>query len=201
MSVCRYPRAVSRPALAAGLVVLGWAMVSWGGNGAQGLPPAAPPVAAADAVGTPQPRLRTVALKVGDADLVAEIACSREEQARGLMHRASLADGEGMLFVFERPAWLSFWMKDTPLPLTVAYLDAQGVIRELHDLQPLSTTRIDSQGPDLQFALEVPRGWFLRHGITAGSSVATAAGPLATLRCTASGAPPPDLRRVVPAAD
>lgn len=139
------------------------------------------------ATGLAQPRLPTVMLRVAGAELAAEVACRRQEQERGLMHRASLGEGEGMLFVFDRPYWLSFWMKDTPLPLTVAYLDAQGVIRELHDLQPFDTTRVDSQRADLQFALEVPRGWFVRHGIGLGSTIATASGPLAGFRCATAG--------------
>ncbi len=139
-----------------------------------------------------QARLPKVALRVGGVWLTAEVACDRDAQARGLMHRASLGEGEAMLFVFGRPSWLSFWMKDTGIPLTVAYLDARGVIRELHDLEPFDTRRVDSQDGELLFALEVPRGWFARHGVGVGSVVATADGPLAGFRCVVSapGGPP-----------
>jgi hypothetical protein len=143
--------------------------------------------ASGNAAGRGQARLPTVALRVREASLTAEVACDQNAQARGLMHRASLGDGEGMLFVFERPSWLSFWMKDTGLPLTVAYLDARGVIRELHDLEPFDTRRVDSRDGELQFALEVPRGWFARHGAGVGSVVTTAAGPLEGLRCGLEG--------------
>jgi hypothetical protein len=174
---------LTRAAVALAAIALPWGLSP--PAGAQPLHEAVPRLAhgPADPAARAQPRLPTVELRVGDAQLSAEVACDREAQARGLMHRDSLGEGEAMLFAFERPSWLSFWMKDTSIPLTVAYLDAQGVIRELHDLQPLSTTRIDSQGPDLQFALEVPRGWFLRHGVGVGSAVTTTAGPLAGFRC------------------
>ncbi|MCU0971773.1 MAG: DUF192 domain-containing protein [Gammaproteobacteria bacterium] len=144
--------------------------------------------ASGNVAGRGQARLPTVALRVREASLTAEVACDQNAQARGLMHRASLGDGEGMLFVFERPSWLSFWMKDTGIPLTVAYLDARGVIRELHDLEPFDSRRVDSRDGELQFALEVPRGWFARHGVGVGSVVATAAGPLDGFRCRPGGA-------------
>ena len=118
-----------------------------------------------------QERLPTVKLTVGRALVNAEVADEDSERAKGLMGRKELADGQGMLFVFGAPQPMSFWMHDTVIPLSIAYINAQGVIREIHDLKPLDETPVQSAFDDLMFALEVPQGWFERNNILPGDRI------------------------------
>lgn len=119
----------------------------------------------------PQPPLRESELTVGTAKVLAEVAETGEQRQTGLMYREKLEDGRGMLFVFTEPQPLGFWMKNTTVPLSIAYINAEGVIREIHDLQPLDETPVQSLFRDLLYALEVPQGWFARHKILPGDRV------------------------------
>ena len=83
------------------------------------------------------------------------------------MRRKEVRDGEGMLFVFESDRKLAFWMKDTLVPLTIAYAASDGRILEFHDMTPLSLAPIESSRA-ARYALEVPQGWFSRVGVAAG---------------------------------
>lgn len=119
----------------------------------------------------PQQELPKIALTVRDIRIDAEVADDPDEKTIGLMGRKELAEGEGMLFVFSRPQPMGFWMKDTLIPLSIAYLNAAGIIREIHDMQPLEENSIPSVFQDLVYALEVPQGWFAKNGILAGDKV------------------------------
>ena len=118
----------------------------------------------------PNPTLRKALLSVGAATISAEIAATEDERARGLMYRKKLADGEGMLFVFETDQVLSFWMKNTILPLSLAYLSSEGRIVRILDLEPRSLAPRSSER-SVRYALEVPRGWFGRAGVSVGDLV------------------------------
>ncbi len=102
--------------------------------------------------------------------LEVEIAKTHEEKARGYMERKKIPEGTGMLFIFDRDQILSFWMKDTPTPLSIAYLDSKGTIKEIHDLTPFSLAAITS-AVSCRYALEVPQGWFEKNDITVGSTI------------------------------
>jgi uncharacterized membrane protein (UPF0127 family) len=102
--------------------------------------------------------------------LSAEIAANDEDRGRGLMFRKTLSDGEGMLFVFESDQRLSFWMKNTTVPLSIAYVSSDGRIIEIKDMEPLSLAPVESER-SVRFALEVPRGWFARAGAAAGDTL------------------------------
>lgn len=104
------------------------------------------------------------------AFLQVELARTPEERARGLMRRKSLADGEGMLFIFERDETLSFWMKDTLIPLSIAFIASDGRIVEIRDMRPLDLNPVKS-GRSVRYALEVPQGWFERAGVKPGDTV------------------------------
>lgn len=119
----------------------------------------------------PQPTLPKVVLTIGKTRVNAEIADDPKEKEVGLMGRKELAEGDGMLFVFAHPQRLDFWMKDTLVPLSIAYINAQGIIREIHDMKPLDTNTTDSIFEDLVYALEVPQGWFAKSGILTGDRV------------------------------
>jgi uncharacterized membrane protein (UPF0127 family) len=107
-------------------------------------------------------------LRVGTVDIVAQIAISPAEQQKGLMYRKSLPENGGMLFPYPTPRELSFWMANTPLPLDIGFFDAQGTLREIHRLMPYDTNPVRSRGQNLQFALEMPQGWFAKHGLFQG---------------------------------
>jgi uncharacterized membrane protein (UPF0127 family) len=115
----------------------------------------------------PNPRLKTAAIKVGGAEVQAEIARTDVERERGLMFRTSLEDGKGMLFVFDRDERLSFWMKNTLIPLSLAYIASDGTIRQIVDLVPGSLASIQAER-SVRYALEVPKGWFDRAGVRVG---------------------------------
>ena len=115
----------------------------------------------------PQKELTTVELRAGSVSVLAELARSPQEQATGLMFRKSLAEGKGMLFVYEADQRLSFWMKNTLVPLSIAYLASDGTIREIHDMEPQSLKPVSSTR-SVRYALEVPKGWFDRVGLKVG---------------------------------
>jgi len=105
-----------------------------------------------------------------DADtIVAEVARTEDEQATGLMHREALAEDGGMLFVFQDYEERSFWMKDTWIPLDIAFMDPTFRITGIAALEPESEELVDSPGR-AQFALEVNRGWFEAHGVSVGDT-------------------------------
>jgi uncharacterized membrane protein (UPF0127 family) len=119
----------------------------------------------------PQEELPTTTLRIGTATLRAEVADQPDQRTLGLMGRTELADGHGMLFVFPAPQPMAFWMRGTLLPLSIAYINGAGVIREIHDLQPLDETSVRSNFRDLVYALEVPQGWFGKNNILPGDRI------------------------------
>lgn len=112
----------------------------------------------------------TLELTVGGAVFRVEQAVTPEQRERGLMFREHLGEREGMLFVFEEERMLSFWMRNTPLPLSIAFIDARGVIVHMADLVPHSERPVSSRVP-ARFALEVNRGAFERAGVAVGDLV------------------------------
>jgi uncharacterized protein len=125
-----------------------------------------------------QPRLQTMKLYVGAKELNAELALKPVEIYTGMMWRTNMAETEGMLFVFSAPEPRAFYMRNTYVPLSAAYIDPEGIIQEIHDLQPLNETPVQSKSANIQFVLEVPQGWFKRHGISTGMLVRTQHGEL-----------------------
>lgn len=100
-----------------------------------------------------------------------EVAATDPARARGLMYRTELADGDGMLFVFERDADHTFWMKNTLISLDMVFIAADGRIVGIHpDAKPLSTALVGVGHPS-RFVLEVPGGWAARHGVAPGQRV------------------------------
>lgn len=99
-----------------------------------------------------------------------EIAAKQEERNYGFMNRKHIPAGTGMLFVFEEEQQLSFWMKNTPHPLSIAYIDKNGKIRDIFDMEPYSLSPILSTR-SVMYALEVPKGWYDANGIKVGDHV------------------------------
>jgi uncharacterized membrane protein (UPF0127 family) len=109
-------------------------------------------------------------LAIGGQKLMAEIASTPEQRSTGLMHRFSLRPDHGMLFVFDRPEPQGFWMKNTFIPLSIAFIGDDGRILNIEDMAPQSEATHWSRGP-ARFALEMRKGWFAEHGIKAGDGV------------------------------
>ena len=114
--------------------------------------------------------LPTVALTINGQKIVAEVASSPQDRATGLMNRFSLQPDHGMLFVFERPEPLGFWMRNTFIPLSIAFLDSRGRILNIEDMAPQTENTHWSTGPGL-YALEMRKGWFVERGIRPGDRV------------------------------
>jgi uncharacterized membrane protein (UPF0127 family) len=104
------------------------------------------------------------------AAVKAEIARTPEEKGKGLMYRRKLPDGNGMLFVFEMDQVVSFWMKNTYIPLSIAYITNEGRIIEIKDMYPRNEESVTSSR-SVRYALEVPQGWFSRVGVREGDRV------------------------------
>jgi uncharacterized membrane protein (UPF0127 family) len=117
-------------------------------------------------------------LWLGAEEMVAELALTGLQMQTGMMFRTNLAENAGMLFAFPAPHRASFWMKNCPLPLSAAYIDPEGVILEIHDLQPYNTNSVTASSEQVQYVLETNRGWFGRHHVTTGMLIRTEHGPL-----------------------
>lgn len=134
------------------------------------LPLALIPMTSSSMTGKPNTGLPTTRLTIGPHTITVEVASNDPQRAIGLMHRFSLAQDSGMLFVFEAPARRSFWMANVHFPLSIAFIDAQGTIVNIEDMAPHDVRATWSAGPVL-YALEMRKGWFAQKGITAGARV------------------------------
>ena len=114
----------------------------------------------------------TIAGGNGNVSIIAEIARTDEQRERGYMFREEVKDGEGMLFIFERDQILSFWMKNTQVPLSIAFIAHDGRILEIFNMEPEDLNPVRSSR-SARYALEVPRGWFDRVGIQQGDRLDT----------------------------
>ncbi|GGD64930.1 DUF192 domain-containing protein [Lacimicrobium alkaliphilum] len=108
-----------------------------------------------------------VQIKVAGKVLTLELAQSPEQRARGLMHRESLCDDCGMLFVYREPRLLSMWMKNTLIPLDVAFVDEQGEILVIKPMQPRDLTPVGTEQA-ASYAWEMNQGWFRDNDIQVG---------------------------------
>lgn len=112
--------------------------------------------------------LPVVQLKAGMHLIRAEVAADYSSRGRGLMHRKSLGANAGMLFIFDAAALHCMWMKNTYIPLSVAFIDEHGEIVNIADMQPHSEQSHCAARP-ARYALEMSRGWFAERGIKAGA--------------------------------
>lgn len=129
--------------------------------------------------GRPVARIATAR---GAVDVALEVASTPDAKQRGLMYRNALADGTGMLFVFDDDSDHSFWMKNTLIPLDMLFIAADGRIVGIHaNAKPLSLANISVGNPS-RYVLEVPGGWAARHGVATGDRV--------DLRGVAAASPP-----------
>ena len=118
-----------------------------------------------------QPELPVTTLRIGQTSLKAEVADDDAERSSGLMFRESLAPDSGMLFVMPSVAPATFWMKNTLIPLSIAFLDENGTIMEIHDMQPKDEKTVRSAFSRIAYALEMQQGWFGKKNIWPGEKV------------------------------
>lgn len=113
---------------------------------------------------------KTSRIKVGSHPLKVEVAASDPQRMQGLMHRTALGKEEGMLFIFDELAYHSMWMKNTLIPLSVAFVDAEGRILNILDMEPQTLDSHMAAGP-ARYAIETNKGWFAAKKIKAGDKV------------------------------
>ncbi|CAN7417197.1 DUF192 domain-containing protein [Acidovorax sp. LjRoot129] len=118
----------------------------------------------------PQLDLQRVELTVGMHRIDAQVAATPQQRQTGLMHRKEMPQHEGMLFVFEQQAQQCFWMKNTLLPLTAAFVDDDGTVVNLVDMKPQTLDSHCSTKP-VRYVLEMNQGWFAKKGIKAGAKL------------------------------
>ena len=117
-------------------------------------------------------------LWVGAQELIAELALNDRQRMMGMMFRTNMAENEAMLFVFPVPHRTSFYMKNTTVPLSAAYIDPDGTILEIHDLKPLEEKPVEAASDKIQYVLEVNQGWFERNKVGVGMVLRTERGSL-----------------------
>jgi len=118
----------------------------------------------------PQTNLPTITLSAGGQTVRADVAATDAARETGLMHREKMGRNEGMLFVFSYVGYHSMWMRNTPLPLSVAFMDEAGRILSIHDMEPFSESIHQAAGP-ARYALEMHKGWFAQHKVKIGDAV------------------------------
>jgi len=112
----------------------------------------------------------TITVKIAGHALKAEIATTDEERAKGLMFREKMGKNDGMLFTFDEPGYHSMWMRNTLIPLSVAFIDKGGTILNILDMEPKTENLHTSAGP-ASYAIETNKGWFAERKIKAGDKV------------------------------
>jgi hypothetical protein len=124
---------------------------------------------------SPPRRFRKRALRVGEARLAVELALSDAEREQGLMYRRELREGEGMLFDLGAVDRHAFWMHDTCVPLDIGFLDADGLLVGVAESAPPLDDSPRSVRCPSRYVLEVPAGWYRRHGVLPGARIDVAA--------------------------
>ena len=110
-------------------------------------------------------------VRVGDGLARIQIAVRENEMQRGLMERRNLGPNDGMLFVYEHPQQMSFWMRNTPTPLDIGFFNSSGVLEEIYPLHPFDETPVRSRSRSLAMALEMNQGWYHANGVKRGAKL------------------------------
>lgn len=125
-----------------------------------------------------QGKLPTIRLWMGPEEMTAELATTLQEIRTGMMFRTNIDENAGMLFVFTAPHRVEFWMKNCPEPLSAAYIDPNGKILEIRELEPFNTNSVVAKTDRIQFVLETKRGYFDKKKIKPGVVIRTERGTL-----------------------
>jgi uncharacterized membrane protein (UPF0127 family) len=110
-------------------------------------------------------------IKVGDRVVRMQLAVRDGEMQRGLMERRDLGREDGMIFIYERPRQLSFWMRNTPTPLDIGFFDAAGELKEVYPMYPFDETSVPSRSGEIQYALEMNQGWYRESQVKPGAKL------------------------------
>ena len=110
-------------------------------------------------------------IKVGDRTVQMQLAVHSHEQMRGLMERRDLQRNQGMIFVYQRPQQMSFFMRNTPTPLDIGFFGPDGVLREIYAMYPFDERTVKSKSDQLQYALEMNQRWFGEEGVRPGAQL------------------------------
>lgn len=110
-------------------------------------------------------------ITVGGKVVHMQIAITPAESQRGLMDRRDLGPDDGMIFIFDHPQQMSFWMHDTPTPLDIGFFDDGGMLEEIYPMQPFDENSIHSRSTMLTLALEMNQGWYHDHGVKPGAEI------------------------------
>ncbi|MGL1891738.1 MAG: DUF192 domain-containing protein [Spirochaetaceae bacterium] len=110
-------------------------------------------------------------LEINSSKLKIEIANTDELRSKGLMNRENLESDHGMLFIFDKEQPVGFWMKNTSIPLSIAYINKKGVIMEIYDMKPYSLETVPSKRSSVLYALEVNKGYFELNNINIGDKI------------------------------
>jgi uncharacterized protein len=123
----------------------------------------------------PSARVKTVGdyfpIAVGDKVVRMQLAVQPREMEQGLMFRRDLSRNDGMLFVYERPQQMGFWMRNTPTALDIGFFTADGVLQEIYPMHPFDERTVQSRGDQHRFALEVNQGWFRDNNVRVGAKL------------------------------
>ena len=122
------------------------------------------------AQGAPQMNLPVVQLQAGMHNIRAQVAATVQQRATGLMHRREMPQHEGMLFVFEQATVQCFWMKNTLLPLSIAFLADDGTVVNIEEMKPQALDSHCSDKP-VRYVLEMNQGWFAKRGVKPGTKL------------------------------
>ncbi|OYD14483.1 hypothetical protein CH330_08610 [candidate division WOR-3 bacterium JGI_Cruoil_03_51_56] len=134
-------------------------------------PPARPDFKPAPPVSSAKPNLPTAKIRIRENSINVEIARKPAERKLGLMFRTSLAPDSGMLFIFEQERLCYFWMKNTYIPLSIAFIDNSNIITNILEMAPEDTTTRYLSNRPVRYALEMNAGWFQAHAIKPGDTV------------------------------
>ena len=110
-------------------------------------------------------------IKVGDRVVRMQLAVRSAEMQRGLMERRDLGNDEGMIFVYDKPQQMTFWMRNTPTPLDIGFFRSDGTLAETYPLHPFDETTVASRSRDLRFALEMNQGWYKANRVKPGDQL------------------------------
>jgi uncharacterized membrane protein (UPF0127 family) len=131
---------------------------------------AAAALACACAAAAAESAAKTATVKVAGHPLRVEIAATDPQREKGLMFRRAMPREDGMLFVFDEPAYHAMWMKNTLIPLSVAFIDRDGVILNIEDMEPQTLDAHQAAGPAI-YAIETNKGWYAERKVKAGDKV------------------------------
>jgi uncharacterized membrane protein (UPF0127 family) len=123
------------------------------------------------AASAPKSVLDFFPIQVGDRTVRMQLAVRSDEMQRGLMGRRDLGRDDGMIFIYDRPQQMTFWMRNTPTPLDIGFFRSDGVLSEIYALHPFDEKTVSSRGTELRFALEMNQGWYQANGVKPGAQL------------------------------